>query len=366
MFLRSRTLAVVALVCGLLAPATAAVAQHGPGAPPDGEIVGGQPADPGEYPYQVALLRHGVANRFNAQFCGGSLISPDTVLTAGHCLDTSTAAEIDVLAGTHTLAQNGGGTRVRARRIRMHPGFNPNTLGNDIGIIQLSTELPYDDVGTVMPGEGGLWAPGTVATVTGWGNRSPNGSNFPFVLHEVDVPIQSDSYCGHPSRYGSDFIDAKMFCAGDADGGEDSCQGDSGGPIVVPDGPDLVQVGVVSWGIGCARARFPGIYTELASYSTFVNPYLDPDSSPDRVERLRGQRVTPTSFRMTWRPPTFDGGTRITQYRIRIAALGREHAVAGGQAFFRLRNLPPGRHLVQVTARNSIGTGAARTVAINV
>jgi trypsin len=366
-FVRSRTLAALALVLGLLTPASTAAGRSGPQTAPDSEIVGGQPADPGEYPHQVALLVHGVSNRFNAQFCGGSLISPDTVLTAGHCLDGATATDIDVLAGTHTLAQNGGGVRVPARRIRLHPGFNPVTLGNDLGIIQLGTDLPFDAVRTIQPGEEDLWEPATVAMVTGWGNRSPNGNDFPIVLHEVDVPIQADDVCSHPSRYGSDFIAGKMFCAGDiVNGGEDSCQGDSGGPIVVPDGADPVLIGVVSWGIGCARARFPGIYTELANYASFVNPYLDPDTAPDRVEQLRGQKVAANSFRMSWRPPTFDGGTRIIQYRVRIEALGREHVVADNQTTFRLRNLPSGRHLVQVTARNPIGTSAARTVAVNV
>lgn len=365
MIRRSPTLVVAAVLAGLLLPTASAGAQSS--TPPDGEIIGGQTADPGEYPYQVALLIAGRANRFLAQFCGGSLISPDTVLTAAHCLEGATAGEIDVLAGTNSLAQGGGGTRVPARRLRIHPGYNPRTLGNDIGIVQLGVSLPYPLIRTIQPGEDTLWDPGTVATVTGWGNVSRFGIRFPKLLHEVEVPIRSDRYCGHPGRYGSEFIGSKMFCAGNVDGGEDSCQGDSGGPIVVPDDPSgRVLVGIVSWGIDCALPEFPGIYTELAAYSGFVNPYLDPDSPPHRVERLRGQQRTATSFRMTWRPPTFDGGTRITRYRVKIPALGRDHGVAGDQTFFRLRDLPAGRHLVQVVAANAVGTSPARTVAIDV
>lgn len=356
-----------ALVVGLLAPAARAGGQPprpgetGPGA----EIIGGVPADPGEYPFMVALLRRGVTDRFEAQFCGGSLISPDTVLTAAHCLDGWRASAIDVLVGTNTLAGGGGGTRVPVRRLRVHPGFNSFTYGNDLGIIQLGTELPDAPVATVQPGQGGLWPPGTMATVMGWGNLSPAGNHFPLLLHEVDLPILPNPQCG--DLYGSIFIDAKMLCAGDvADGGEDSCQGDSGGPLIVRDGPDPVQVGIVSWGIGCAQREYPGVYTRLAQYSAFVNPYLDPDTAPNRVERVRGERVTPTSFKITWRAPVFDGGTRITQYRVAIPALSRNHPVPAGQTWLRLRNLPPGRHLVQVTATNAVGTSAPRTVAINV
>jgi secreted trypsin-like serine protease len=88
------------------------------------------------------------------------------------------------------------------------------------------------------------------------------------------VPIVGDRGCR--AAYGSAFIATKMLCAGDlARGGRDSCQGDSGGPLFVPDGQGgVVQVGIVSWGVGCGLRRFPGVYTRLARYAGFVNQFV--------------------------------------------------------------------------------------------
>src|SRR5690348_13719164 len=100
MTLARRIVPILALLAGLL-PATAAAAQPRP------EIIGGTQADPHEYPFQVAILQHGEPGRWAAQFCGGTLIAPDTVLTAGHCVVGSRAASIDVLAGTNRLLPGG-------------------------------------------------------------------------------------------------------------------------------------------------------------------------------------------------------------------------------------------------------------------
>jgi secreted trypsin-like serine protease len=269
--LKTRLLLALALLVAVLAPLA------GPAdAAPQPEIIGGHQADPGEYPFQVAILKRNVANRFQAQFCGGSLISSTLVLTAAHCVVDRQANRLDVLAGTHTLAQNGSGTRVHVSAKHVHPGYNPRTSGNDIAVLQLATSVPYDTIPIVQAGQGALWDPGTVATVTGWGDRDRRDccTNFPANLYEVDVPILSNPQC--TNAYGSGYIRTKMLCAGDLNnGGEDSCQGDSGGPLFVPDGGSgVMQVGVVSFGVGCARRQFPGVYTRVNAYRAFINQYL--------------------------------------------------------------------------------------------
>lgn len=364
---RRRPLAALALVAALLVPAATATSQEADPAPapnPDGEIVGGVPADPGEYPFLVALLSRRVGNRSQAQFCGGSLISPDTVLTAAHCVQGTRAADLDVLAGSHTLAPGGGGLRVPVRKVRIHPGFEARTFVNDVAILQLGTNLPFEVIPTIQPGQGPLATPGTMATVTGWGATNENGFRS-VTLREVDVPILSNAQCA--SKYGSDYRAVPMLCAGDLnDGGEDACQGDSGGPFFVPDGADELQVGIVSWGVGCARRNFPGVYTRVASFRGFINPYLDPDTPPRNVTNLRAQRVSANAFRITWRPPVFDGGTRITRFRVRIPSLGRNHGVLGSQTRFTVRNLPQGPRRIEVVAVNGVGTGPARALNVNV
>jgi secreted trypsin-like serine protease len=354
------------LVALTLLPLAAASAQEAPPeTAPDGEIIGGTRADPHEYPFQVALLAHDVQDRWAAQFCGGTLISPDTVLTAGHCVVGSRAADIDILAGTNRLLP-GGGQRVPARAVRLHPGYDDNTLENDIAVIQLGVNLPYDTVAPAGPGQEALYAPGTVATTIGWGDRDLrlDVQYYPLYLREVEVPIVSDQDCS--AAYPSELFVDQMVCAGDmVDGGEDSCYGDSGGPLMVPEGDEWLQVGVVSTGRGCARRPYPGIYTEVSAFEGFLTRYLDPDSVPDRVTDPRQRPVSPTASRISWKAPFFDGGTRITQYRVDLPDLGRTHTVIGSQRYFRLRNLPPGRHLVRVQAVNVVGGGAVRSFYVN-
>ena len=268
--MKTRLLLALALLVGVLAP-LAGTAQ----AAPDPEIIGGNQADPGEYPFQVAILKRNVADRFSAQFCGGSLIAGDVVLTAAHCVVDRPANRLDVLTGTNRLAP-GGGTRVHVTAKYVHPGYNPRTSGNDIAILELETPVPYETIPTVQAGQFSLWDPGTVATVTGWGDRDRRDccTNYPVNLYEVDVPILSNPQC--TNAYGSGYIKSKMLCAGDlSNGGEDSCQGDSGGPLFVPDGGSgWLQVGVVSFGVGCARRQFPGVYTRLARYEAFIEQYV--------------------------------------------------------------------------------------------
>jgi hypothetical protein len=154
-------------------------------------------------------------------------------------------------------------------------------------------------------------------------------------------------------------------CAGDLiDGGEDSCYGDSGGPLIVPDGPEWVQVGIVSTGTDCARRRFPGLYTEVAAYA-FVQRYLDPDSVPDPVRRLRRRAAFGAGF-LDWNAPFFDGGTNIVRYRVDLPGLGRSLSVPGSRTDAVLPNLPSGRHLVHVRAVNEVGLSRVRGVHITV
>ena len=343
---------------------------EGAEATPPGEIIGGTRADPHEYPFQVALLHSDVQDRWSAQFCGGTLIAPDTVLTAGHCVTElnggiTPARRIDILAGTNRLMP-GGGQRVHARAVRRHPGYLEGAaLENDIAVIQLGTQLPYPTVQTAVTGDEALYPADTVATTIGWGDRDIrlNTQYYPLYLREVEVPIVDDGTCGE--AYPDELVAEQMVCAGDmVDGGEDSCYGDSGGPLMVPEDDHWLQIGVVSTGRGCARRPYPGIYTEVAHYDDFVTPYTQADTVPDRVTDLHARPLSPSSVRLSWKAPFFDGGTPITQYRIDLPDLGRSHAVVGSQRYFRLRDLPAGIFRVEVRAVNVEGASAVRAITV--
>ncbi|XP_050689631.1 trypsin alpha-3-like [Eriocheir sinensis] len=227
-------------------------------------IVGGQVTGVNEYPWMAGLFY------FNQQqFCGGSLINDRYVLTAAHCTVDFRAAEITVRLAEHDLRTNSESTVITrsVAQIINHPNYQAGTERNDIALLKLSS--PVDVSSTVMP----VCMPpplpkygGKRATVTGWGTLSSGGSSSN-VLREVEVNVLSNNAC--LESYGSGNIISSMICASDA--GRDSCQGDSGGPLVFKDaGNNYDQIGVVSWGIGCAQAEYPGVYTRVNSYLDWI------------------------------------------------------------------------------------------------
>lgn len=248
----------------LAAPAT-------PSAP---EIVGGRPADPGEWPWQVALVLSSSNSLYDGLNCGGSLIAREWVLTAAHCFDFWTAADYTVIAGIHSLTAPAPGFRnVSIAEVIIHPDYDPATNDNDIALLRLAepiNERPADGAtlpiayARLVPAEVGALV-GVEATVTGWGTLTYGLLDHPPDLHEVEVPIVANDECN--AAYGGSITD-NMLCAGVPEGGRDSCQGDSGGPLVVLDeaGDHWLQTGVVSWGRGCGSPATPGVYVRVSQY----------------------------------------------------------------------------------------------------
>jgi Trypsin/PKD domain len=127
--------------------------------------------------------------------------------------------------------------------------------------VRLDRPAPYAPLRLIRTDEGLKWAPGTIATIIGWGATSSGGPTSNALL-EATAPMVLDSEC--EAAYLQDFDPTTMVCAGD--GATDTCQGDSGGPLMVPDGPGaFVLVGVTSWGQGCADPDFPGVYVRLGA-----------------------------------------------------------------------------------------------------
>ena len=246
------------------------------------EIIGGGVAPAHKWPFQVALVDATIRNNFNAQYCGGSLIGPQHVLTAAHCIDfLGGPAAIRVLTGTQSLAS--GGTRRRLESIAIHPKWDDATSDYDIAVIKLREPLnginPVKLISKAQ--EPVLSEPGTLAYVTGWGDiRSGRGTSFPNELHEVRVPIVSRTICNRPASYDGQ-VTSRMLCAGRAVGGKDSCQGDSGGPLTVANanGRYRIQTGIVSWGTGCAAPDFFGVYSRLAVLAPWVEAVMASDTA---------------------------------------------------------------------------------------
>nr|AVA17393.1 putative Per a 10 isoallergen [Periplaneta americana] len=227
----------------------------------DGRIVGGEPTDITNYPYQVSF------EFFGSHHCGAAIISELWVVTAGHCVDGIPVSTVTFRAGTNVMEE--GGTVHEAAEIIAHPNFDYLSLDCDIAVSKVTTAFTYQP--SVQPVSLASADPpaGAMAVVTGWGSTSSGGALSPLLL-KVSVPVVSFDACNASySKYGG--ITSNMMCAGADEGGKDSCQGDSGGPLVV----EKELVGIVSWGAGCGVRGYPGVYASVAVLREFVTSNTD-------------------------------------------------------------------------------------------
>jgi len=229
-------------------------------------IVGGVPTKIEDNPWQVALVHGDTPDFVREQFCGGSLIQKNIVLTAAHCVDWLASSKgVDIVAGT-TYFSNGG-ERIDVKEIKIHPNWNPSTNSNDFAILILDGDSVLGK--SISLTEGDELVSGSDVIVSGWGRLSEGGASSQILMH-VAVPVVTNNICNAPESYNG-AIDSQMFCAGLREGGYDACQGDSGGPVyskVESDGP--VLVGVVSWGHGCARQLKYGVYSRISSVIQWI------------------------------------------------------------------------------------------------
>ncbi|RVE48965.1 hypothetical protein evm_006427 [Chilo suppressalis] len=224
------------------------------------KIVGGSEVSIQDVPYQV-LLR--IQTLEYIGLCGGSIISSRVILTAAHCLSGG-VVEITIRAGSSD-SENGGKVYTTSR-YRIHPQYNHNTFDYDVGIVRTLRAMTLDGVNTkavALPAEGTEVPAGTNVLVSGWGDTEVKGKTSQQLL-AVKVPTVSTEDCRQTYAQ----LTERMFCAGTPEGGKDSCQGDSGGPAV--DVNSGVQIGIVSYGNGCARPGVPGVYTNISSIRIWI------------------------------------------------------------------------------------------------
>ncbi|KAF0708688.1 Aste57867_6243 [Aphanomyces stellatus] len=227
------------------------------------EIVGGKPAEKGKHLYVTSLRKPSDGSHF----CGASLIAPNVVLTAAHCMPLKPET---VVIGSHE-ASGADGEQVKVKEIFVHKKYNPATFSNDFAIIVLEraskfppVQVSFDEV-----------TPGTPTVVRGWGRTSQGGKPSNILL-EVGVDALANAQCA--KFLAPEVVDEFMLCAG-GKAGEDSCQGDSGGPLTVEQNGSEKLVGIVSWGIGCALQDKPGVYSRISTAQSFIQPFLSTNTS---------------------------------------------------------------------------------------
>uniref|UniRef100_F6V6U3 Peptidase S1 domain-containing protein n=1 Tax=Ciona intestinalis TaxID=7719 RepID=F6V6U3_CIOIN len=223
-------------------------------------------ANKGSLPWMVTLRRYPSFSFF----CGGSIIDKNWILTAAHCVENKPESYRGILGNYFNKMVDEEETIVGFSSVHIHKSYNDNTLDNDIALLKVAEPIVFNDhVKPVCLPEynaGVSYVPNTDVIISGWGTLKSNGA-LSNALQQAYVDIVSLEECG--KRYSSVFAPSVM-CAGILDkGGIDTCQGDSGGPLVDPNGN--VQLGVVSWGRGCALAQYPGVYTLVSYYRRWLD-----------------------------------------------------------------------------------------------
>ena len=253
-----------------------------------------------QWPWIVALIDEDKNLR-----CGASLISSEWIMTAAHCLYGSDSRVNNDLVLTAVFQQSDLDPLYPESIIReirdviIHPHYNYNANENDIALLRLDAPV-YDLEPVRIPGmyiDTPVVPNGTRATVLGWGKTT--SLTVDTLLRKVELPIVDLQECADSySPFGIN-INPNMLCAGFELGGYDACSGDSGGPLVVPheSGRGWKQVGIVSFGIGCALPDYFGVYTRISRYTEFIEKTIcnHQTEKPDDLSILRdGNQLTIT------------------------------------------------------------------------
>ncbi|XP_072826887.1 ovochymase-2 isoform X3 [Vicugna pacos] len=247
-------------------------------------IVGGSQVERGSYPWQVSLKQR------QKHVCGGTIISPQWVITAAHCVaNRNTASTLNVTAGEHDLSYTESGEQtLTIETIIVHPYFSTKKpMDYDIALMKMAGGFHFDQfVGPMcLPEPGERFEPGFICTTVGWGRLTEDGL-VSQVLQEVNLPILTKDECITALLTLQKPISGQTFlCTGFPDGGKDACQGDSGGSLMCRNKKGAwTLAGVTSWGLGCGRGwrnnlqkddkGSPGIFTDLTKVLPWILKHI--------------------------------------------------------------------------------------------
>ena len=236
----------------------------------EGRVVNGSQSSPGSHPWAVQILLTRARTKI---FCAGTLLTNRFLVTAAHCFNRVRPADIILVLGN--IRSDGSSSPSQELRridaVYIREDFDEITYDNDIAVVSMDRSVKFTAFirPLCLPEINEDYA-GSVGTIVGWGRLSHNG-RLPNTLQESRVPILSQQSCRHSSDHLAEEITENMVCAGYLDtAATDACQGDSGGPLILPSHSQKVLVGIVSWGIDCAKPGYPGVYTRVGTYLHWI------------------------------------------------------------------------------------------------
>ncbi len=285
-------------------------------------VLGGDDAEFGDWPSMVVIATAGIFPLEDRFFCAGTLVAERYVLTAAHCLfdiygRLEDVSSLRIVAGIHDLSEDETFVETSVTNIILHPDYD-NSLESppdDIALLELSNVVDAP-VGNLFAGETEDHTD-SLGFILGWGAtryENDRASDYPTILQEARVPLVSLETCNSPISYNG-LLEQTQMCAGFSTGAVDTCAGDSGGPLYILQSGEPVQVGITSFGNGCAQPDFYGIYTNVSHYIPWLADYI---SVPEQSSELVAIRQAAA---------TSDGSSKVTDGNYSTRSGGALHPV---------------------------------------